>query len=140
MIRIRKPTAHIADCCWLPRFIDKARLWQAGDLSFFYRLAFCSSLGLDGHFLKYFQLRKHDFLKAVQDAEENDDSVVEWFLAQTTVTAKRIAEWNAFAPHIGERGRPGYWLFHLLKWLLYPKTVRSPVNTLFQAIDQDEGT
>ena len=135
---MRKPTDQIAGCYWLPRFIDKARLWHSGELPFIYRLAFCSHWGFDGHFLRYFQLRKSDFLKAVQHAGNVDEAVITWFLAQPIVTSERIAGWNAFASQLGAKGYPGNWTFHMVKWVAYPKAVRRPVNTLFEAIIQDE--
>ncbi len=135
---MRKPTDQVAGCCWLPRFIDKARLRLSGELSFFYRLSFCSRLGVDGHFLRFFQLRKNDFLGVVKSSGSIDEVIGQWFLAQPAVTSARIAEWNAFAPRLGEKGYPGYWTFHLVKWALYPKSVVIPVDTLFEAIIQDE--
>lgn len=136
---MRKPTDQLAGCCWLPRFIDKGRLWNSGTLPFFYRIAFCSLVGLDGHFLRHFHLRKKNFLNAVQESGSTDDGVRQWFLEQSKVTSARIAEWNLFAPRLGERGHSGYWTFHLVKWVLYPKAVVRPVNSLFEAIIQDEG-
>ena len=135
---MRKPTDQVAGCCWLPRFIDKAHLWLSGELPFFYRLAFCSPLGLDGYFLRYFQLPKKDFLKAVQNSGNIDGLVGEWFLAQPTVTSERIDDWNALAPRLGEKGYSGYWTFHVVKWVLYPKAAKNPVSNMFEAIIQDE--
>ncbi|GJL52882.1 MAG: hypothetical protein NPIRA02_00140 [Nitrospirales bacterium] len=110
----------------------------SGKLPLFYRLAFCSPKGLDGYFLRHFHIRKNDFLKAVQTSEVGDDGIAQWFLVQPGVTAERVAEWNAFAPRLGEPGQPGSWTFHLVKCVLYPKAVGSPVNNLFEAIIQDE--
>ncbi|GJL65688.1 MAG: hypothetical protein NPIRA05_06590 [Nitrospirales bacterium] len=135
---MRKPTDQLVGCCWLPRFIDKGRLGISGTLPFFYRIAFCRPMGLDGHFLRHFHLQKKDFLQAVQGSGSTDDGVCQWFLVQPKVTSARIAEWNRYAPRLGEPGYPGYWTFHLLKWMLYPKAVVRPVNSLFDAIIQDE--
>ncbi len=137
-MRIRKPTDRIADCCWFPRIIDKARLWLSGELPSSYRLAFCSQFGLDGYFLRYFHIGKKDFLQAVNKPGSTDDVLEKWFLAQPRITSERISEWNSFAPRMGTKGYPGYWTFHLVKCVLYPKAVKRPVDTLFEAISQDE--
>ena len=89
-------------------------------------------------FFPYFQLRIKDFLKAVNEPGAIDEVVEKWFRAQPTVTSERMAEWNAFAPRIGTKGYPGYWTFHLVKFVFYPKAVNKPVNSLFEAITQDE--
>ncbi|WP_447969242.1 DUF5069 domain-containing protein [Nitrospira sp. M1] len=123
MTRIRKPTDQLAGCCWLPRFIDKVRLQISGKLPLLYRMTFCSPMGFDGYFLRHFQIRKNDFLKAVQDSGVGEDGIGQWFLAQPGVTEERVAEWNAFAPRLGESGQPGYWTFHLVKYVFYPKAV-----------------
>ncbi len=138
MIGIRKPTDEITGCCWLPRFIDKVRMRDSGELSFLYRISFCSQLGLDGYFLRHFQLQQNKFLKTVQDSKGRDDLVSAWFLDQPTVTTERIAAWNALASRVGSKGYSGYWTFYLLKWVLYPKAIESPVSSLFEAIIQDE--
>ncbi len=138
MIHLRKPTDTLVGCYWLPRFIDKTRLWHVGDISFFYRVAFCSRVGLDGYFLRFFQLRKTDFLAAVHDSGDDDKRICQWFTSQRAVTPERIDEWNAFAAQVGAKGHPGYWVFHTVKWALYPKAVITPVKTAFEAIAQDE--
>ncbi len=39
---------------------------------------------------------------------------------------------------LGAKGHPGYLTRHLVKWVFYPKSVVTPVNSLFEAIEQDE--
>ena len=138
-MHVRRPQEQIAGCCWLRRFADKARLYRSGRLPFLYRLAFGSRLGVDGYFLRHFKLSLYDFIAGVTKATD-DHALAQWFLAHPGVTAQRIADWNLFAPKLGARGRPGFLTRHVVKWALYPKSIRQPVNSLFEAIEQDEGT
>ena len=138
-MRVRRPQEQIAGCCWLPRFADKTRLYFGGHLPFLYRLAFGSRLGADGYFLCHFKMSLRDFVAGVAKATD-DHALARWFLAHPGVTAQRIADWNLFAPKLGARGYPGFITRHIVKWVLYPKSIRHPVNSLFEAIEQDEGT
>lgn len=138
-MRLRRPQERVGGCCWLPRFADKARLSFEGRLPFLYRLAFGSPLGVDGFFLRHFTLSRQRFLVGVREAKTDDD-LARWFVSLPTVNARLIDEWNSLAPHLGARGHPGYVTRHLVKWVLYPKSVGRPVRSLFEAIEQDEGT
>ena len=137
-MKLRRPQDEIAGCCWLPRFSDKARAYLNGQLPFLYRVAFGSPIGADGYFLRHFELSAAQFLVGVRRAQ-TDDYLARWFIAQPGVNQQRIAEWNALAPNLGASGHPGYVIRHLVKWVLYPKSVRQPVRSLFEAIEQDEG-
>lgn len=139
MIRLRRPQEQLAGCCWLPRFADKARLYRDGRLPFLYHLAFGSRLGADGYFLRHFGLSSGDFFAGVVHAVD-DAALAQWFVSLPGVTPQRIADWNALAPTLGAQGHPGFVTRHIVKWLLYPKSVQHPVNSLFDAIEQDEGT
>jgi hypothetical protein len=134
---IPRPSDQLAGCCWLPRFAAKVRLAQAKQLPFVYRLALASSLGIDGAFLRRFRLSPNAFFQAVQQSPD-DEALARWFRAQPSVTDASIAGWNRFAPRLGQKGHSGYHTFQLIKWLLYPKAVTHPVQSLFQAIEQDE--
>lgn len=139
MQTLPRPTDELAGCCWLPRFAAKVRLAQARHLPFTYRLALASSLGIDGHFLRHFHLRKTAFFNAVLRSPD-DAALAEWFLRQQGVTKEAVTQWNRAASRLGAKGQPGYAIFQLIKWILYPKAVRHPVGSLFEAIEQDEQT
>lgn len=62
----------------------------------------------------------------------------QWFLTLSAVTDTSITSWNCQAPLLGSKGHPGYLIRHLIKWVLYPKSVTHPVGSLFEAIEQDE--
>lgn len=137
-MKLRRPQERIAGCCWLPRFADKARLYLGGQLPTLYRLAFGSPLGMDGYFLRHFRLSKRRLLAGVRQSATDDD-LAQWFLDLPGVNSQRIEEWNTIASNLGARGHPGYCTRHLVKWVLYPKSIRQPVRSLFEAIEQDEG-
>ena len=136
-MKIHHPTDQIAGCCWLPRIADKAHAYLAGEMPFLYRAAFLSRIGVDGYFLRHFSFSRQQFLAGVQ-ASPNDAALESWFLSQPKVTVTTIADWNRLAPALGRKGHPGYLTRHLVKWLLYPKSVTKPVDSLFEAIEQDE--
>jgi hypothetical protein len=136
-VKPRSPLERLAGCCWLPRFVDKTRLLLAGQLPLLYRGAFGSAIGIDGFFLRHFRLSRGDFIRAVR-ASAGDEDVAAWFLAQAGVNASSIERWNQAAPTMGARGHEGRAIFQIVRWIFYPKTILHPVNSLFEAILQDE--
>ncbi len=136
-MRLPLPQDQLAGCVWLPRFAEKARRFLAQQLPFTYRVAFGRRLGIDGAFLRHFNLTLAQFLVAVRKSEGNA-ALAEWFLARPGASSERIAEWNRRATQLGARGHSGYLTRHLIKWVFYPKSVFTPVNSLFEAIEQDE--
>ncbi len=136
---MRRPDERIADCCWLPRLVDKARLFDGGSLPLLYRAAFGSRIGVDGYFMQHFSLTRRELLVAVS-RNRSDDEVARWFLSLDGVSAERISVWNELAPRLGEKGQPGFLTRHLVKFVMHPKSVRNPVGSIFEAIYQDEGS
>jgi hypothetical protein len=137
MAKIRLPSERLANCCWLPRIADKARSLLAGDLPFLYRAAFGSPIGVDGFFLRHFQIARGDFVRAVR-ASADDAALADWFLAQPHVDAATIEVWNQLAPNLGRKGFPARGIFLFCGRILYPHTIRRPVGSMFEAIAQDE--
>jgi Domain of unknown function (DUF5069) len=131
------PREELAGCCWLPRLAAKARAGLNGELPLSYRVAFGSRVGIDGYFLRHFRLTHSEFIAATRAAADNE-ALAKWFLARPPVTATSIAAWNELAPRLGARHSPGYMTRHLVKWVLYPKSVLQPVGSIFEAIEQDE--
>jgi Domain of unknown function (DUF5069) len=136
-MQLHRPQAELAGCVWLPRFADKARLFHTQQLPCIYRLAFGSRLGIDGAFLRHFSLTVDEFLAAVRQSADSE-ALAKWFLSLPAASPERIAGWNRRAALLGVKGHPGYLTRHLVKWVLYPKSVVTPVNSLFDAIEQDE--
>lgn len=136
-MQLPHPLARLADCCWLPRHIAKARLFLRGEMPFSYRIAFGARSGVDGFFFRHFGLNKTQVLAAIR-ARPDDTAVVEWFLQQPGVTPESIAAWNRFAPLLGAKGHPGHLTLQIVKRLIYPKSSTQPVSSLFAIIAQDE--
>ena len=136
-MKLRHPAARLANCCWLPRLADKTRIHLAGELPLSYRIAFGSAIGVDGYFLRHFRLRLPAVIGAVKSSPD-DEALARWFTSRPGVAPALIEEWNAFAPKLGSKGHPGYAARQTLKWLLYPRSIFHPVNSLFEAIVQDE--
>ena len=136
-MHLHRPQDQLAGCVWLPCFADKARLSLNHQLPLLHRLAFGSPFGVDGYFLRHFDLTIDQFLAAVRQSADNA-ALARWFLAHPGASPPRIAEWNRRATVLGAKGHPGYLTRHLAKWLFYPKSVWSPVGSVFEAIDQDE--
>lgn len=136
-MRLPRPQDQLAGCVWFPRFAEKTRRFLARQLPWTYRVAFGSRLGIDGAFLRHFGLTLPHFLAAVRQAG-NDEALAAWFLSLPAASPERIAEWNHRASQLGVKGHPGYLTRHVIKWIFYPRSVWSPVNSLFEAIEQDE--
>lgn len=136
-MQLPRPQDQLAGCVWLPRFAEKARRFLGQQLPFAYRAAFGSRFGIDGAFLRHFGLTVDQFLAAVRHSADNE-ALVKWFLALPAVTSEGIARWNRRATLLGAKGHPGYLTRHLIKWVFYPRSVMDPVNSLFEAIEQDE--
>lgn len=136
-MQLPRPSAQLAGCCWLLRFTHKTRVFVRGELPLLYRAAFGSSIGVDGYFLRHFNVSRRQFLRAVAKARD-DEALATWFLGLPTVNAATIAQWNRLAPTLGAKGRPGRIAFQSVRWIFYPRTIRHPVANIFAAIEQDE--
>ncbi len=136
-MKLRRPQDQLAGCCWLARIVDKVRASHHGDFPLLYRLSLGSPIGIDGFFLRHFQIAFRQLREAVVE-HRNDENLAEWFLSQPGVNATTIAKWNAYGPKLGTPGYPGSMLLHIVKWFVYPKAIKHPVNSLFEMIEQDE--
>lgn len=139
-MHLRRPTALLAGCVWLPRFIDKARHHLAGTLGEEYIRPFCHPLATDGVFLAHFGLAKEEIIAVIRDSQGDDAVVERWFLSRPSHTPERIAAWNELAPNIGKEGFP---MRRGFLWALrhyYAGTAPDPrVDSVFTAIAFDEG-
>ena len=130
----------LAGCVFLPRFIDKARHFQAGTLDPEYVRPFCSPLATDGVFFAHFAIEKDEILRVIAASAGDDAAVARWFAARPQCTAARIAAWNALAPNLG---REGYPVRRGFLWILrhyYGGAAPDPrVDSAFTAIAFDEG-
>src|SRR5688572_9967737 len=102
-MKLPLPEAQVAGCVWLPRIIAKARAIQTGTLSEEYAIRFGAPDGVDGVFLRFFDLTKEQIAAA---ANQPDVAVARWFENLPTVSAKRIEEWNHISMNLGRPGFP----------------------------------
>src|SRR2546430_1286770 len=133
MIKLRRPTDKIGGCVWLPRFIDKCRLYQAASLPADYKLSFCNPQGIDGVFLSHFSLAKEEFLRVVSETD-GDPGVAAWLEVQGMLTPGRVTAWNELAPTIGQPGQPGEKGFAWARRHFYASCTDPRVNSAFTAI------
>lgn len=109
----------------------------------FQAVAICVPPGL-GTFARHrwkFPAPVQDFSPTVYPrnrAAPGNEALAQWFLTLPAVTDISIKSWNRHAPLLGSKGHQGYLIRHLIKWVLYPKSVTHPVGSLFEAIEQDE--
>lgn len=136
-MQLRRPQDTLAGCCWLARIVDKVRASQQGDFPLLYRLSLGSPIGIDGFFLRHFAISFRQFRKAVLETP-NDESLAQWFLSRPGVNTATISKWNEYGPRLGTPGYPGSMFLPIIKWFVYPKALKQPVNSLFEMIEQDE--
>ena len=136
-MNLRSPHETLAGCCWLPRLADKVRASEGSHFPLLYRLSLGSPVGIDGFFLRHFKIPFSQLRQAVLDTQTDED-LSHWFLAQPTVNVGSITKWNHYGPKLGSPGYPGSVFKHLIKWFVYPKSVKHPVDSFFDMIEQDE--
>ena len=136
-MNLTHPRTTLAGCCWLPRLTAKTRGYLRGEMPLSYRLAFGSRIGVDGYFFRHFQLTRAQVIAAVRTSAD-DEALAHWFIELPAVTAESIAAWNEIAPKLCLKGHPGFTARQCVKWVFYPKSVSSPVSSIFEAIVQDE--
>lgn len=137
-MRIRAPWECLAECVWLARLVDKTRWMRQGKLPPDYLMLLGHPRGIDGHFLRHFDLDKDATLEVIA-AQPDDSGVEQWFLAQNGVTDAAIKRWNDLAPNLGRHGWPGERELAIAIERFYGGTVmESPVETLFDLIRLDE--
>ena len=140
-MNLRRPWDKLADCMWLARFVDKARLHLAGALNEDFEPYFGHALATDGAFLKHFGLTLEDCVAAVRIHGSDDDATATWFLAQPSVSPNRIAAWNAAAFDLGKSGHVMERSFRWARRKYYSGAGAGEdiVNSVFSGIAWDEG-
>lgn len=131
------PRAELAGCCWLPRFVAKARQWQDGKLSAEYAARFCDHDSVDDHFLRFFEWSGAGLVDAAIRLRV-DAELAAWFCAQPGIDAARIAAWNELAENLG---RPGFPMAARLAEVLpgaYRHLDPAGVDSIFALLEADE--
>jgi Domain of unknown function (DUF5069) len=136
-VKLPPPETELAGCIWLARLVAKLRVHADGALPFSYPVGLGSRVGIDGYFLRHFQLTLPGILAAVRRFAADED-VEHWFLRQPSASAECIRDWSQFAVMLGAPGHPGHRTLHLVKWFLCSKVARRPLVSIFEAIRLDE--
>jgi hypothetical protein len=132
-MKLPYPNERLAGCVWLPRILEKARLFRAGGLEADYAARFCHPQGVDGFFIAHFGLSREDILSA---AALSDARAEEWFLNRTT--PDQIERWNLTALNLG---RPGFPMAERLQIALsttYKNVKDRGLTTVFEILEADE--
>ena len=139
MANIRSPFDKLAGCYYLARLADKIRLELLGQLSEDYRPYLFHPHGADTRFIKFFALEKEELIEAVKASNQNDSVLGNWFGQRTALDEEKRNRWNELAVNLGKSGYP---MFKTLIWAkenLLPKCSDPSIDTVFKAIEWDEG-
>lgn len=135
---LREPKEMLAGCVWLARLTDKIRLHHVGELPEVYTSFLGHPRGVDGHFLRHFDLS----FTAISDAiiAADDDSGVErWFLHHPNSFKAEIESWNTLAPNLGRAGYPmSTELPFVINRFMEPEAQVPGIATIFEAIVLDD--
>jgi len=140
MQKLRRPGEKLADCVWLPRFIDKTRHHLAGTLHPDFVMPYCHPLATDGAFLAHFGISKDEIIEVIRLSAGDDERVTSWFRSLPGYRPETVRSWNALAPNLGEEGYPVRRGFLFMLKTYYGGTPPDPrVDSAFTAIAFDEG-
>lgn len=138
-LNLRRPwDRSLADCMWVARFSDKARLHLRGELTPDFEPFFGRKIATDGTFLGFFDLELESALETLRE-DTSDTAFTAWFLAQPGVTPDKIAAWNELAPQLGKPGQLMERNFRFAQTKFYGGPLADPrVVSVFSGIAWDE--
>ena len=139
MINIRSPLEKMAGCYYLARLTDKIRLELAGQLSEDYRPYLFHRHGADTQFMNYFGLAKEEIVEAVKVSNHDDALMTAWFVQRTALDETKLNTWNELAVNLGKQGHPMAKTLIWAKENLLPHCTDPNIDTVFKAIEWDEG-
>jgi len=139
MINIRSPLEKMAGCYYLARLTDKIRLELVSQLSEDYRPYLFHRHGADTQFMNYFGLAKEELVEAVKATNNDDASMAAWFVQKTAVDEQKRNAWNELAINLGKQGYPMTKTLIWAKQNLLPHCTDPNIDTVFKAIEWDEG-
>ncbi len=137
MTMLPLPRAKLAGCLWLPRIVSKARFVQINRLPPENAARFCHPEGVDGHFLRAFDLTKEDLLEAAT-RHRSDMEIAAWFRARPGMDPQRVTRWNTLAENLGKPGYPMADRFVSSLATVFPNIDPYSVNSIFDLITIDE--
>jgi hypothetical protein len=115
--------------------LTKARLLQRDELPPEYAPFFCRPGGVDGQFLRHFELTKEDILAL---APLSDEEAGRAFLARVADRPGIVANWNEIAVNLGRPGYPMEQRFPVAKATTYQHIHSENMDTVFQLLEADE--
>ena len=136
---IRSPLEKLAGCYYLARLTHKIRLELLGQLSEDYRPYLFHKHGADTQFLNYFALTKEELVEAVKASHDDDARMAAWFEQRTGLDEEKRNSWNALAVNLGKQGHPMAKTLVWAKQNLLPHCTDPNIDTVFKAIEWDEG-
>jgi hypothetical protein len=136
---IRSPLEKLAGCYYLARFTHKIRLDLLGQLSEDYRPYLFHRHGADTQFLNYFGLTKEEMVEAVKTSSDDDTKMAAWFEQRIGLDEPKRNGWNDLAVKLGKQGHPMAKSLAWAKQNLLPHCTDPDVDTVFKAIEWDEG-
>ncbi len=139
MINIRSPLEKMAGCYYLARLTDKIRLELVSQLSEDYRPYLFHRHGADTQFMNYFGLAKEELVEAVKATNNDDASMAAWFVQKTAVDEQKRNAWNELAINLGKQDYPMAKTLIWAKQNLLPHCTDPNIDTVFKAIEWDEG-
>jgi hypothetical protein len=139
MSNIRSPLEKMAGCYYLARLIDKIRLDLAGQLSEDYRPYLFHRHGADTQFMNYFALAREELIEAVKASNHDDAIIAEWFAQRISLDEDKQTKWNELAVNLGKQGYPMAKTLIWAKENLLPQCKDPNIDTVFKAIEWDEG-
>ena len=131
------PRVKLAGCLWLPRIVSKARFMQIGRLPPENAARFCHADGVDGNFLRSFEMTREELMDAVA-RHRSDGEIAAWFRARPGMDIKRIARWNTLAENLGKPGYPMADRFVSSLATVFPNIDPLTVDSIFDLITMDE--
>jgi hypothetical protein len=139
MIPIRSPFEKLAGCYYLARLTDKIRLELQGQLSEDYRPYLFHKHGADTQFIQYFGLTKEQVIDAVKSSNNDDLVMGGWFEQSAGLDEEKRNKWNEFSVNLGKEGHPMARSLAWAKQNFVPHCSDPAIDTVFKAIEWDEG-
>jgi len=137
MAPIRSPFQKMAGCYYLARLTDKIRLELLGQLSDDYRPYLFHKHGADTQFLVFFGLTREEIIDAVKCSNNDDLIMTSWF--EQRINQQKRDDWNEFSVNLGKQGHPMARSLIWAKENFLPRCTDPAVDTVFKAIEWDEG-
>ena len=89
--------------------------------------------------MNYFGLAKEELVEVVKVSNHDDAIIAEWFTQKTSLDEGKRNQWNELAVNLGKQGYPMAKTLIWAKENLLPQCKDPNIDTVFKAIEWDEG-